>query len=62
MTVYSPYLCPSRTLRVELNAELEEDKLQNQQRQFHIAFDKNSPEIRKHIDKALQEASHVNKN
>ncbi|KAF9377921.1 hypothetical protein CPB97_009873 [Podila verticillata] len=46
---------------VELKREREEEQRQIQQLQFNIAFDKNNPEIRKQIDKALQEASHVNK-
>jgi hypothetical protein len=46
----------------ELKRQLEEEQRQIQQLQFQIAFDKNNPEIRKQIDKALQEASQVNKN
>ncbi|KAF8982879.1 hypothetical protein BGZ52_001434 [Haplosporangium bisporale] len=48
--------------KAELKRELEEEQRQIQQLQFNIAFDKNNPEIRKQIDKALQEASQVNKN
>ncbi|KAG0014816.1 hypothetical protein BGZ82_001628 [Podila clonocystis] len=46
----------------ELKRQLEEEQRQIQQLQFHIAFDQNNPEIRKQIDKALQDASQVNKN
>ncbi|KAF9328106.1 hypothetical protein BG006_008648 [Podila minutissima] len=46
----------------ELKRQREEEQRQIQQLQFHIAFDKNNPEIRRQIDKALQEASQVNKN
>ncbi|KAF9318326.1 hypothetical protein BG003_011425 [Podila horticola] len=45
----------------ERKRQLEEEQRQIQQLQFHIAFDTNNPEIRKQIDKALQEASQVNK-
>jgi len=51
-----------KKVEAELKRELEEEQRQIQQLQFSMAFDKNNPEIRKQIDKALQEASQVNKN